>query len=303
MIFRKFQIKTALVTLPFLLLSYSTLHAQKADSGQVYFNINLPEPFYLVINSNLVEAKLVAPGDTLTLPVDNYHFIIVSRYIDDFDINVYIEKDRVERISETFETFRVDHNSTFRQLNSRTNLFVNTDPASTIYVNGKESGTGQFTTLLNPGRYTIKSVHPEAGSLTKSVTIGLAETEIINRFNINQKTDNMGYYMLPAGGYLMTEQFDKAVLTYLVLGGLVASHFTLEQKMRNDPLEYHWDHSKLKSIQKTSIAAFLGVYVLTTFDGLRKPKEGFPGKEIELNFEDLRVGNKAVQTAGLRVNF
>ena len=303
MIFRKFLIKAALATLSFLLLSFSTVHAQEADSGKVYFDVNLPEPFYLVINSNLVDAQLVTPGDTLTLPVDNYHFIIVSRYVDDFDIYAFIEKDKVESFTHTFETFRVDHNSTFRQLNSHTNLFVNTDPASAIYVNGKESGTGQLSTLLNPGRYTIKTVHPEAGSLTKSVTIGLAETEVINRFNINQKTDNMGYYMLPAGGYLLTEQMDKAILTYVILGGLAGLYFSLDKKMRNDPLQYKWDHSKLKNLQKTSIAAFVGVYVLTTFDGLRKPREGFPGKEIEMNFEDLRVGDQAVQTAGLRVNF
>ena len=285
----------------FSLFISNDVAAQSKMTGKLYFDVNLPEPFYVVLNDDLINAQKISPGDTLSLPSGLYDITLISYFIDDEYFEQYVDANSITRIHRNYQKFRILHRSTFTQLENRANLAIKTDPGAEIFIDGEKVGIENSSLLLNPGKYTVKSVHPELGTITNKVKISYAETELLNRYHTNQSTRSPGLYFLPAGGYIITEQTNKVIFTYLTLSALGVSYFTIDNKLRES--DYIYDHDRLRTLQKASLYTFGAVYLLTTIDGLRKPKGGYPGKEKSIFIDQAMIHGKSVPMAGLNISF
>ena len=282
-------------------ISYA--NAQNIDWANLELHVNLPDSFYVLLNNEVTNAQKVAPGQAFSVPTGLRQITIVSQYIDDYTFYHQVKPNQLNTYHHTFETFRLGYKSSYQQIISNQNLVIKTDSAATIYLDGKEIGNGTANLLLNPGQYQLKSVHPEFGSFTRNVRVRAAETEIVHRYNEYQSDKSPGLFILPGGGYIVTEQDQKLILTYLTMAGLGASYLTIEQKLNKDPSEYLYNHSKMRSLQKTALLTMGAVYLITTIDGFRKPKGGYPGGKIALKFDEIQFPNQSIPTAGLYVTF
>ena len=269
--------------------------------GKLKINLNLPEEFYLVIDDNLIGAQKVDSGSVIEIEPGLYSFVIVSRFIDDHFFHILIEEGEITEYNHTFSVFRMNHKSTFNQLENEQNLFIKTDPNSEIFLDDKYIGKHTQSLLLNPGTYTIKIVHPTSGSLKETITIYYADDEYIARFNIPQHNYSGSVNILPGAGYILNGQDNKAIATYITLTMLVGSYFTIEKKITRQNLI--WDVEKLESLQTASLIGIGVVYVFSVIDGSRKPRNGYPEKSMIFGTESMSFTNSTTPTIGFKLRF
>ena len=106
---------------------------------------------------------------------------------------------------------------------------------------------------------------------------------------------------MPGAGYLINGEKDKAIFTYFTMGLLVGSYFSLDRKIREQsPI---FDITKLERMQTASLIGLGVVYVLSTIDGARKPRNGYPGNESKLELTSLGLNENLRPSAGFRINF
>ncbi len=286
----------------FLISSFSiNVVSQDSNQGKLKINVNLPEPFYLVIDKNLNEAQKVDSGQVVSLSAGLHIITLVSKFIDDHSFQIQIDSDTLNLYSNTFTVFRIDHKSTFKQIENQENLVIVTDPESDIYLNGELIGKQYSSVLVNPGTYKIKTDHPTAGSLEQKIKVDLAETEQFSRFNIPQHSYSSAIHLFPGAGYILNGQDDKAITTYLSLALLTGSYFTLERKKsRQAPI---WNVKNMESLQTASLIGIGAVYLFSIIDGKRKPKNGYPGKASAFELSNLVLSKNLVPSASFKVNF
>ncbi len=287
----------------FLLLIFfsSSLPAQESGSGSLQINVNLPEPFYVVIDDNLIEAQKVDSGSVFKVETGFHSFVIVSKFAEDHFFHAIIEEDKLTLYDHRFTNYRINYNSTFNQLENRQNLFIRTDPNSEIYLDGEYVGKHTQSLLLNSGDYTIKTVHPSEGSLQQRITIDYGDDEYVSRYNIPQHENSSIASILPGAGYILNGQDHKAIATYITMGLLAGSYFTIEKKITRQ--RRIWDVEKLESLQTASLIGIGVVYVISIIDGNRKPKNGYPERSFIFKSEDMSLANTSVPTVGFKVNF
>tara|TARA_R110000868_G_scaffold378658_7_gene644212 strand:+ start:7009 stop:7908 length:900 start_codon:yes stop_codon:yes gene_type:complete len=275
--------------------------AQDSDLGHLKINVNLPEPFYVVINSNLEQAQKVDSGIVIDLRSGIYDLTIVSKFIDDYSFKVQIKPNKLTTYSHTFKVFRIDHKSSFKQIENQENLVISTDPESSIYLNGEFVGKHFASMLVNPSTYQVKVTHPSHGSLEQKVEVDWAETEYFSKYNQPQNNYSSSTYLFPGAGYIITEQKDKAIFTYLSMALLAGSYFSIDHKIRTQ--SNIRDVHKLKSLKTASLIGLGVVYFITTLDGKRKPKTGYPGKPNRFELTSIGLNKNLIPVTSLRFNF
>ena len=237
---------------------------------------------------------LIASGDSVLLPVGQQKVTLVSYYLDDLFLYPVIEANKTTLIKQEFSTFRIDHHSSWRYLKSEMNLIIQTDTESTIYIDDEEIGRSASVLLLDPGVYQLRIEHPTEGSLKQKLAVNYAEGTSVSRYNVNPIKFNPALKILPGAGYLLNGQNQRAIGTYLGLAGLGYALLSTTQKYNEGKNEYDFygDYitisekhlNTLKRNRDLSRYGLLGFYLLTTLDGFRKPKNGYPGKTVEFDF-------------------
>ncbi len=261
------------------------------------------EEFYLVVDNDYLNSYHLASGDSILLPVGGHELRIIWRNIDDYVSYVDIRKDQTSVKRVTFTSFKTSPNSSYSIIESQQNVSIQTDPNSSIYIDGDFKGTQYSELFLNPGKYELYIESPEYGSLTKTLSVGHTEYTSVAQYNQNINPIPTFQRFIPGVSYLANGQRNKAVGTYVGLVALVGSalYFNSEYNDKNDlfeqlNIEYLGADTPERAIAlrkeaqntlqemdklNTRITAFtLGAvawYVITTLDGLRKPKKGYPG--------------------------
>jgi len=275
--------------------------AQDSNQGQLMIHVNLPEPFYLVNGTDLINAVKVDSGEVIDLTAGLYTFTIVSEFVDNHSFKVQIIPGEQIDYSYRFTVFRIDYRSSFVQLENQENLVINTDLDSEIFLNGKQIGKHYASLLVKPGVYEIETVHPTFGKLTDKIEVSWYETIYFARFNQPQFANASGFNYMPGAGYLINGEKDKAIFTYLTMGFLVGSYFSLDRKIREQsPI---FDINKLERLQTASLIGLGVVYVLSTIDGARKPRNGYPGDDSKLELTSFGLNENLGPNAGFRINF
>jgi hypothetical protein len=292
------SIKPLYSLIPLILLPFA-ISAQQSETGKLTIDVNLPDPFYIVVNDQLTEAQKISDGGSITLEPGTYQLTLISGYTDDYHFEIEIEPGDDLRYEHRFEVFHIDQESTFRELEDWVNLVIQTDKESEIFVDGESKGFQQAYLLVNPGMHVVESRHPTLGSLKKKVLIEYAETEEVYRYNQLQSSISPSIFLLPGAGYIITKQQDKTILTYLSMGVLFGSYISLDQKILYSSRVY--DEDQLKNLQRASLIGLGVVYLVTTIDGMRKPRQGYPGDPIEFELGQASVGGHLFPTAGFKV--
>lgn len=264
-----------------------------AQSGFLKFEVNAPDSFYVIADDDLSERILIASGDSISLEAGDHTITLVSYYFDDIFLAATVKPNATTLIRQELSTFRIDHNSSWKYLVNDRNVLINTDNESVIYINDEKVGTSASVLLLDPGSYDLRIEHPEEGSLKKKIEIGYAEGISVSRYNINPIKFNPALKILPGAGYLLNGQNQRAIGTYLGLTGLAIAWVSTNNKYKEAKSEYDFygdyitvsaQHlSNLKRNRDLTRIGFFGLYLLTTIDSFRKPKDGYPGKKIEFD--------------------
>ena len=279
-------------------------YAQEALMGKLKVNLNLPEEFYAVIDDNLIEAQKVDSGSVIELEPGLHSFVIASRFIDDHFFHALIERGEMTEYNHTFSVFRLNYKSTFNQLENEQNLHIRTDPGSEIFLDGEYIGKHTQSLLLNPGTYTIETVHPTSGSLKEKVTIDYVDDKYVARFNIPQHNYSGLSNILPGAGYILNGQENKAIATYITLALLAGSYYSIEKKItRRNQIWDVWDVEKLEPLRTASLIGIGVVYVFSVIDGSRKPKNGYPERSMIFGSESMSFTNTNAPTVGFRLRF
>lgn len=296
------QITKKILFLLLFFISFSTLIiAQDSNVGKLVVNVNLPESFYLINGNDLINAEQIDSGSVLDLEAGLYSFTIISKFIDDFKFRVQIIPNQINTYSHAFKTFRIGYRSTFEQLENQENLVISTDKLSEIFINGEPIGKHYASLLLNPGTYNIKTIHPTAGSLEQEIEVKWNETFFFTKFNEPQFANATSINLIPGGGYLINGQKDKAIVTYLTMGLLIGSYFTIDRKIKDQRAIFNLQN--LENLQTISLVGFGLVYALSTIDGMRKPKNGYPANTKNLEFTSISLNKKVFPMTSLKFNF
>ncbi len=289
----------------FLLLIIFTLQsiaiAQDSNTGQLLIDVNLPKPFYLVNGIDLLNAIKVDSGEVIDLSAGLYTFTIVSEFVDNHSFKVQIIPGEQIDYFYRFTVFRIGYRSSFVQLENQENLVINTDIDSEIFLDGKKIGKHYASLLVKPGIYEIETVHPTFGKLKDKIEVNWYETTDFARFNEPQVTNASAINYMPGASYLINGEKDKAIFTYFTMSILVGSYFSLDRKIREQsPI---FDITKLERMQTASLIGLGVVYVLSTIDGARKPRNGYPGDNSKLELTSLGLNQNLGPSAGFRINF
>lgn len=287
--------------LVFILSYSSSVIGQEPNTGNLLININIPDSFYIVDGNDLINAQKVESGQVLNLDIGVYHFTIVSGYTDDFPISVRIESGATTTLSHTFNVFRINHYSSLAQIENQQNLIINTDPDSEIYLNGNQVGKHRVELLVNPGFYSIKTIHPLYGSLKENVEVSFTETELFSRYNEHQIRNAPIKSLLPGVGYLINDQKDLAILTYFTMGYLAGSYFSIDRKIRDQSAIN--DVQRLENQQTASLIGLGVVYLFTTIHSKRKPSNGYPQKKSIFGLSNVYINNTIIPTTGFKIGF
>ncbi len=272
-----------------------------AQTGYVRFEVNVPGTFYVVPDNDFHQSRLITSGDSVSVPTGEHTITMISHYFDDIFRDVFVEEGKTTLVKEQISTFRIDHNSSWKYLMNETNVIIQTDDESVIYIDDQEVGLSQASLLLNPGTYKLRIEHPDEGSLKDKIEIGYAEGLSYARYNVNPIKFNPAMKILPGAGYLINGQNQRAIGTYLVLAGLGFSWYSTTQKYNDAKSEYDFygdyitvskQHlTNLKRNRDLSRLGFFGFYLLTTIDSFRKPKNGYPGKKVDFDLSANSVSS------------
>ncbi|MFV1884255.1 MAG: hypothetical protein ACMZ7B_07200 [Balneola sp.] len=289
------------------LSQYSFVQAQTSENpplkNWLKISTNL-ENFYLVVDDDFKNSFYLTSGDSILLPVGRHELRIVWRNINDFTTSVTIVDSRTTSRRIVLSSFMTRPTaSSYQILENQQNVNVVTDAESEIFLDGDYVGTEYTELFLNPGKYKIHIIHPVHGSLKRTLKIDPQKYISVARFNENPNPLPFGKKLIPGYSYLSNKQYKKAALTYsgliLLTGAALLSNSDYNRKnnlFQSLNREYLTSNNSQRVVAlreeiqgtlnemdelNTRITAFtLGAvtwYALTTLDGLRKPKDGYPG--------------------------
>lgn len=288
-----------------MLLCSSDLSAQKTDSSKTWLIVlaNLDQ-YYLVIDKDFRDAVLINRGDSLRVEPGNRHITVVWQTINDMSFTVYVDSGSTTISRKTYHSNTLNPSSSYEAIITQTNLQVVTDPNSTIYIDGKEAGVQYARALVNSGRHLLHITHPEHGDLKKHIEVTTKNVTNIARFNKNPSTLPLAAKFLPGAEYIAAKRYGRAAVSLVAIGVLGANLIRQNNNYakRND--EYNeWVNlyqnaetsrdaityrNSAKRVQNDlddistnfnrTLLITAGVYVLSTLDAFRKPREGYKGK-------------------------
>jgi hypothetical protein len=297
--------------LVFMMLSMS-ITAQ--ETGRVLFDVNL-DKLFLVIDGDLENAHAYSQNLIIELPSGEREITIIHPEVNNFTYTLNVHADSLIVSQFNLISFRRNPKSSYQILKQNSNLNISTEPAGAIYIDDELYGTGTLNALLNPGKYSIRIVHPEFGTLRKTVHTDALKPAQLQLFNQNHKPIPVPFRLLPGGAYFNNKQFKRLGLAYAGFVPLSAllihryqkvsalnsefddlERFYLQADQLSDVKNYRSQlndtQARIKSNNKQINQFWLitaAWYTLTTLDGLRKPRSGYktPGNEFNLETTTL----------------
>ncbi len=285
-----------------IFFSSANLFAQTDDQsyGFVQFDFNLDEIF-IIIDDDLVNARKYDPEEVVKLKTGTRKITVVNKDINDFNYKLDIYPDSTIVSEFNIRSFTRRPKSSYNVLNEQRNVIINTEPEGQIYFNDELVGIGTYADILPIGKQKIEVVHPEYGSLRISLKPSQYRIQEISRYNQNFNPPNIFQRILPGGSYLANKQKYKAAITYASLGVLGYLAYDLNQSYNNlnDSFEINQfnylnaqsileadiyrnaanedlDNMDSKNTQlKSTLIGIGAVYLITTLEGLRKPRDGY----------------------------
>lgn len=312
------------ILLPFyfilFLFSSSQIAAQNTEFSNAWLKVisNLQQ-YYVVIDQDFEHPHLINRGDSIKVAPGSRHITIVWETVNDktFTINAKAGK-TIDR--QIFHAFPTNPRSSYKTIVSQTNLIITTDPNSSIYMDGKYLGKGDAQVLRKPGAYKLLIKHPTFGSLKKKISVNTFHVKYIERYNRDPEPGIEVFNFIPAGGYIQNRQSIKTAITYVSFGAGITALIYLNnsyKKHDNNRMEFIDQYSEASTIKdavffrimaereieeieqinntmKNIGIGMIALYVLTTLDGMRKPRDGYK-KTSNLN---TKFSLQSLQTNG-----
>ncbi len=284
--------KSLLLTLLIPVFFLTTdLSAKQQDQGWVEFETSTTDSFFVIIDDDFESKRLITPELRIPVEPGTHKLSLIFRDYDDIFKEVSITSGETETVK--FEPSKEEYRpyTSFNYLRFNKNVIVQTDRHSVIYIDGNKVDTAYSELLLSPGSHNLLIRHKDYGTLKKKLNVGYGSGISVTRYNENPEGPPTFDRFLPGVAYLSKKEYVKASITYAALAGLTtgfvltnreyynAKHYPsgtiVQQKDREESL------SRKRAIYGAAIVA---VYLYSTFDGLRKPKEGYLGKPVEFEF-------------------
>ncbi len=300
-----FQVHRFFLALTFIVIFCSkSLTAQQVDSASSWVKVtaNL-EQYYIVIDEDFKNPHLIDRGDSVRVSPGKSHITVVWRTINDhsFTINAKPGETVGRQIVHTFPSYP---RSSYETIVSQTNLLIATDENSTVYIDGEQSGKHLVEILLKPGTHRLRIEHPEYGVLRETVEVNSQSITKIARYNENPSNLSFAAKLIPGAEYIASRRYKQAGITYLGLGLLAANLVRQDIAYDKELSEYNRWESLYKNAQTTRDAILYregvlssrgnlqkisknfnltllitaGVYLVSTLDAFRKPKNGYQQK-------------------------
>lgn len=292
----------SLLNITFFQVSLAQANNENQEKNWLKISTQIEE-FYLVVDNDYLNSYHFASGDSILLPIGRHELRMIWRNIDDYVSYIEIRKDQTAVKHVTFTSFKTSPNTSYQIIESQQNVSIQTDPNSSIYIDGQFKGTQYSELFLNPGKYELYIESPEYGSLTKTLSVGYTEYTYIAQYNQNINPIPTYQKLIPGASYLSTRQYTKATVTYLGLIALTgtALYFNSNYNSKADLFEKQSQRYLEANNPQLAIALRLQAqntlkemetlntritwltigavawYGITTIDGFRKPKEGYKG--------------------------
>lgn len=294
-----------------------TLHQEKPDDHRVdttrtaLLSIQMHDSIdsmYVVIDGMYDEARFVANRDTIPVPSGERKITVATSQTWDVTTEDTLLPDSLltKKIHIFSDTDREDHyiGSSYPVLKTGSNLLVETDPTSTVFVNGVARGKGPTQMHLDAGTYLVRTQHPVAGTQETTVTVQEApprmEHALLYTKPSRRKARLLGF--APGLGQLHK---GKSIRGLFVLGGFVLTtaggihqHFTYaanNTSYQRAHREYHeatreeniirWGDETERRFEATRgayrrrnalIGLAAGLYIYSVLDSwLNTPKGGY----------------------------
>lgn len=280
-----------------------TLFAQEEDSAKtswlkIITNLN---QFYTVIDGNYLEATLMKPGDSLRVKPGNRKISIVWKNINDFTFTEDISANTTFKKQITFASFPDKPRTSYKVITGEPNLRIKTDLRSSIYLDGEFIGKHTVEVLAMTGNHKLVITHPKYGSLSKKINTKIYGNTSVVRYNKSPSNLSFAAQLIPGAAYTSKKQYTRAGITYGLLGTLTVAlikqqsnyskkHNTLmklkqfydNSQTTNKAINARWKvenvQDELNKIAQRFNSYLLAtgiVYLISTLDGIRKPKHGY----------------------------
>ncbi|MFU8860572.1 MAG: hypothetical protein ACNA8K_09120 [Cyclonatronaceae bacterium] len=208
------------------------------------------------------------------------------------------------------------------------NLSIAASPATRLYVDGVEAGTGRVMMKLPPGIYRVRSEEPGAGSRTRRIE--LTDTRLVHLNMHIQPTRGQIHFLswIPgASQYRKHEKVKSAAFAATVFGGVITSvllHRRWQSRLDefNKLRDEYWVSNTepkviqlgelVRSAEKKAnntgrqltwvIGTTAVLYAWNVFDGLQAPRMGYRTEDTFNPYIVLDAGS-STPLLGMRVNF
>lgn len=267
------------------------LLAQQQGQGWLEFETSATDSFFVVIDDDFENKRMITAELRVPVEAGDHKVALIFREYDDMFRNVSITQGETETL--TFEPSKEEYRpyTSWNYLKFNKNVIVKTDRHSVIYIDGNKVDTAYTEQLLSPGEHDLRVWHKDFGVLKKKLNVDYGSGISLTRYNENPAGPTTFDYYLPGVAYLNKKEYVKASITYAALAGLTTG-FILTNREYLDAKHYpsgtivqQKNKEERLSRNRTIYAAgIIAVYLYSTFDGLRKPKEGYLGKPVEFEF-------------------
>lgn len=279
---------TLLFTASFLI---NDLTAKQQDRGWVEFETSTTDSFFVVVNDDFESRRLITGDLRIPMEAGSHKLSLIFKNYDDLFRVVDITSGETKTVK--FEPSKEEYRplTSWNYLRFEKNVIVKTDRHSVIYLDGTKVDTAYTELLLSPGSHNLLIRHKDYGTLKKKLNVEYGSGVSVTRYNENPEGPPTFDRFLPGVAYLNKKEYVKASITYAALAGLTTG-FILTNREYYDAKHYPSGtivqqkdrEEKLSRTRAVYGAGIIAVYLYSTFDGLRKPKEGYLGKPVEFEF-------------------
>ncbi|MEX0610276.1 MAG: PEGA domain-containing protein [Balneolaceae bacterium] len=308
------------IFLLFLMMAIGTKgFSQESENQKGWLKVLVDmERFYLVIDNDLSDPYLLTRGDSIQVKSGKRNIKVVWFTIHDHSFSTTIKADEMNNINVRIASFPEYPRTSYETIVSQTNLFIRTDLNSTVYIDGEKVGKHTVQTLVKPGKRLIHITHPKYGELKKEVEVNSRSVTELDRFNENPSKLPFVLKLLPGAEYLSTKRYKRAATTYAGLGAMFTNliiqntrYSKSSNRFNQLTKEYLNAQTSQKAVSLREMAAleregmkginrniqltYLAggvLYLISTWDSIRKPKEGYKFNKL-LSNEKLQASFSA----------
>lgn len=284
--------RSLLLTLLFTaFLLTNDLTAKQQDQGWVEFETSSTDSFFVVIDDNFESKRLITGELRIPMEPGSHKLSLIFKDYDDLFrvVDVSSGETKAVKFEPSKEKYRPITSWNYLKFNK--NVIVKTDRHSVIYIDGNKVDTAYSELLLSPGSHNLLIRNKDHGTLKKKLDVGYGSGVSVTRYNENPEGPPTFDRFLPGVAYLNKKEYVKASITYAALAGL-ATGFILTNREYYDSKHYPTGtivqqkdrEERLSRTRAIYGAGIIAVYLYSTFDGLRKPKEGYQGRPVEFEF-------------------